>query len=86
MDFRRGQETFLYSKRSRLTLRSTHSPMKWIVRNLSLGIKWLERESGTPYVLTVVSVLLEHCGKLLIALSYLSVHLSVVRMAEFGLP
>jgi len=51
--------------------------MQWVVGNLSPGVKWLELESGTSSVLTVVGVLFEHCGKRLLALSYLSVHLSV---------
>jgi hypothetical protein len=73
---------------SRLTLRSTHSPMRWVPGNLSLGIKWLEFESGTSSVLTLVSVLFEHCAKttfsFVISLCP-SVCLSV-RMRELGLP
>jgi hypothetical protein len=48
IDFRQGQEIFVYSTASRPALRPSQSPIQWVPGALSPGVKRLGREADHP--------------------------------------
>jgi len=59
-DFQQGQRTFLFATASRLAVRLTQPPIKWVPGPLSSGIKWPGLKMTTHFYLALT---LRMCGR-----------------------